>query len=129
MPAEPRGADDICLRPLIAQAQDAWEGAIKAIGAAWIGEMTGGIPDMDCEAALAAARGALDAAYGYEVNGKVMFKPTVTTEPDTFRNTYESALSYFVGECAGDDRVGNDNGFALGYTALPDSLTDDKTLW
>merc|ERR1712060_401623 len=107
----------------------AWEAAIKAIGAAWIGDMANGKPDMDCAAALAQARGALDAAYGYEANGVVLFKPTVSTEPDTFRNTYAGALSYFVGECSDLGQVGSDNGFAFGYTALPEELRADKDKW
>lgn len=49
-----------------------------------------------CQAAYTAATGALDVAYGYNL-GLVLFKPTLTSEPYTFRNDYNAALSYFVG--------------------------------
>ena len=40
----------------------------------------------------------MDAAYGYD--GKVLFKPTLSTSPYTFRETKAGALSYFIGtEC------------------------------
>jgi len=59
--------------------------------------------------AKATAEGALDAAYGYQL-GAVLFKPTLTTAPQTFRITKESALAYFVG---GNKDYPNDTGFAL----------------
>ena len=105
----------------LADARQTWGNALIAISKAFEEE---GI-----DAARVVANGALDAAYGFAANGKVLFKPTVTTEPDTFRNTYEGALSYFVGECAGEDRVGDDKGFAFAYTVLSESYVDDKTLW
>lgn len=51
----------------------------------------------------------IDAAYGYQM-GAVLFKPTLTVNPQTFRITREGALSYFVG---GDKTYPNDTGFAL----------------
>lgn len=51
----------------------------------------------------------LDAAYGYNL-GPVLFKPTLTTSPQTFRTTREGALAYFVG---GDTNFPQDTGFAL----------------
>ena len=48
-------------------------------------------------------------AYGYD-EGVVLFKPTLTVNPQTFRLTPESALSYFVG---GDSNYPQDEGFAL----------------
>ncbi len=60
-------------------------------------------------AAKAAAEGALDGAYGYNL-GPVLFKPTLTKSPQTFRTTREGALAYFVG---GNPKFPNDTGFAL----------------
>lgn len=51
----------------------------------------------------------IDAAYGYQM-GAVLFKPTLTVNPQTFRTTREGALAYFVG---GDSAFPNDTGFAL----------------
>ena len=124
-----------------AQAQAAWQNAIVSIGVAWIGDMSDGVPDMNCTAAVLAAKGALNAAYGYEVNKDsdppVLFKPTVAVEPDTFRPTYAGALSYFIGHKCLDrvtdmDSVSTDNGFAFAYTALndlPDYIKKDEKNW
>ncbi len=55
----------------------------------------------------------IDGAYGYKM-GAVLFKPTLTTAPHTFRTTRAGALAYFVG---GDSNFPNDTGFALkGWT-------------
>jgi hypothetical protein len=64
-------------------------------------------------AATALAKNIIDAAYGYQM-GAVLFKPTLTVVPQTFRPTSEGALSYFVG---GNENFPNDKGFALmGWT-------------
>ncbi|MBM9538649.1 hypothetical protein [Desulfobulbus alkaliphilus] len=64
-------------------------------------------------AAKALAERVIDEAYGYQM-GAVLFKPTLTTTPQTFRTTPAGALSYFVG---GDSTFPNDSGFALkGWT-------------
>lgn len=64
-------------------------------------------------AAAALAEEVIDAAYGYQM-GAVLFKPTLTVNPQTFRTTRAGALSYFVG---GDAEYPEDNGFALnGWT-------------
>ncbi|MFT5669301.1 MAG: hypothetical protein ACJAU4_000998 [Glaciecola sp.] len=55
------------------------------------------------------AKQVIDAAYGYEM-GAVLFKPTLTVKPQTFRPTSEGALSYFVG---GNTSFPSDSGFAL----------------
>ena len=55
------------------------------------------------------ANAVLDAAYGYNM-GAVLFKPTLTVAPQTFRTTKEGALAYFVG---GDKNYASDTGFAL----------------
>jgi hypothetical protein len=59
--------------------------------------------------ARATAQAVLDAAYGYDM-GPVLFKPTLTTAPQTFRTTEQGALAYFVG---GDPAFPADTGFAL----------------
>ncbi len=51
----------------------------------------------------------LSTAYAYD-NGGVLFKPTLTFGDQTFRNTKEGALAYFVG---GNPAFPNDDGFAL----------------
>ena len=60
-------------------------------------------------AAKALAEKVIDAAYGYQL-GAVLFKPTLTVNPQTFRTTRAGALSYFVG---GDPSFPTDSGFAL----------------
>ncbi len=64
-------------------------------------------------AAKALAEKVIDSAYGYQM-GTVLFKPTLTVAPQTFRTTRAGALSYFVG---GDSAYPKDKGFALkGWT-------------
>jgi hypothetical protein len=59
--------------------------------------------------AKAYAEKVLTDAYDYD-NGKVFFKPTLAFGPNTFRNTKEGALAYFVG---GNPNFPEDKGFAL----------------
>ena len=67
------------------------------------------------EKARSTAATIIDAAYGYNM-GPVLFKPTLTSNPQTFRTTREGALSYFVG---GDPKYPKDSGFALkGWKAV-----------
>lgn len=80
-----------------------------------------------CKAAYEQARGALNAAYAYDLGIPVLFKPTLTGVPYTYRNDLEGALSYFIGtECLilsgsgyvfppGNDRgqIFQENGFGL----------------
>ncbi len=88
-------------------AQQAWGNALVAIGKAY---ETGGQA-----AAAELANKVLDDAYGYNL-GPVLFKPTLTEAPQTFRITKEGALAYFVG---GDEDYPNDSGFALkGWTKV-----------
>jgi hypothetical protein len=55
----------------------------------------------------------IDDAYAYQM-GSVLFKPTLTVNPQTFRSTKAGALAYFVG---GDANFPQDKGFALkGWT-------------
>ena len=88
--------------PEVRAAEKAWGDALVAISLAY---ETGGI-----DKARATASAVLDAAYGYNL-GPVLFKPTLTQEPQTFRLTKAGALAYFVGH----DRANypNDDGFAL----------------
>ena len=85
----------------VEQAQKAWGAALIGISKAY--------RDKGIEAAVSAANAALDGAYGYNM-GAVLFKPTLTVTPQTFRPTREGALAYFVG---GNPDFPNDKGFAL----------------
>jgi hypothetical protein len=51
----------------------------------------------------------IDDLYDYK-EGKVFFKPTLASGKNTFRNTKEGALSYFIG---GNANFPEDKGFAL----------------
>lgn len=55
------------------------------------------------------AKDIIAAAYDYETR-PVLFKPTLTTTPQTFRTTADGALAYFVGQ---NPNFPNDTGFAL----------------
>lgn len=86
-------------------AQKAWGAALIQISA---DHKSGGV-----EKATKTASAVLDAAYGYNL-GAVLFKPTLTVAPQTFRPTREGALAYFVG---GNPAFPDDKGFALkGWT-------------
>jgi hypothetical protein len=82
-------------------AQKAWGEALVAISTTYD---TKGIV-----AAKALAEKVIDSAYGYQF-GTVLFKPTLTVAPQTFRTTRAGALAYFVG---GDPAFPMDQGFAL----------------
>jgi len=89
------------------------EAAQKAWGAALI-QISTDYKEGGLEKAKATANAVLDAAYGYNL-GPVLFKPTLTVTPQTFRPTKEGALAYFVGD---DSNFPDDSGFALkGWTA------------
>lgn len=86
-------------------AQVAWGEALVAISTAHDSEGP--------EAAKKLAEEIIDAAYGYDL-GPVLFKPTLTEAPQTFRTTKEGALAYFVGQ---NPEFPDDTGFALkGWT-------------
>lgn len=89
----------------VVAAQKAWCQALLDINATY---------DKEGHAAAKALAGKIiDAAYGYQY-GAVLFKPTLTVKPQTFRTTREGALAYFVG---GDPNYPQDKGFALkGWT-------------
>jgi hypothetical protein len=63
------------------------------------------------DAAKALAEKVIDEAYAYQF-GPVLFKPTLTVAPQTFRTTRAGALAYFVG---GDPAFPMDTGFALNH--------------
>ena len=50
--------------------------------------------ESDQAAAQVLAEEVIDAAYGYQI-GPVLFKPTLTLNPQTFRTTRAGALAYF----------------------------------
>lgn len=82
-------------------AQKAWGDALVAISTTY--EQKG------IEAARALAEKVIDQAYAYQF-APVLFKPTLTVAPQTFRPTRAGALAYFVG---GDPNFPLDKGFAL----------------
>lgn len=82
-------------------AQNAWGSALVSISRTY--------DEQGIEAASKLAGEVLDSAYGYQM-GPVLFKPTLTVSPQTFRTTREGALAYFVG---GDANFPKDTGFAL----------------
>lgn len=82
-------------------AQRAWGDALVAISTEY--------DRKGFDAAKQLAGAVLDGAYGYGM-GPVLFKPTLTLAPQTFRTTRDGALAYFVG---GDKSYPNDSGFAL----------------
>lgn len=85
----------------LAQARKAWGDGLIAIAKDY---EQGGI-----DAARQTASDILDAAYGYDL-GPVLFKPTLSGGPKTFRTTKKGALSYFVGH---DPDYPNDTGFGI----------------
>ncbi|WP_028769750.1 hypothetical protein [Silanimonas lenta] len=104
--AAPKVFDANITKPEVLAAQEAWCNALVQIST--VGAREGQA------AARAIAGEVLDTAYGYNL-GPVLFKPTLTEAPQTFRTTREGALAYFVG---GDPAFPKDDGFALkGWTA------------
>lgn len=82
-------------------AQKAWGEALVAISREY---EAGGI-----DKARKLASDVLDKAYAYNL-GPVLFKPTLTEAPQTFRTSKEGALAYFVGH---NPKYPQDTGFAL----------------
>jgi hypothetical protein len=85
----------------VLKTQKAWGEALVAISREY--EHKGVKPAREMAAKV------IDAAYGYQL-GPVLFKPTLTQEPQTFRTDREGALSYFVGH---NPKYPGDTGFAL----------------
>lgn len=98
---EPRVYNSNITLAEVSAAQKAWGDALVKISDDF---QSGGLAK-----AKSTANAVLDAAYGYNL-GPVLFKPTLTVAPQTFRTTKEGALAYFVG---GDSNFPKDSGFAL----------------
>ena len=81
--------------------------------------------------ARAIAEQTLDRLYGFEL-GPVLFKPTLSGGPQTFRLTKIGALSYFVGN---DPKYPNDSGFGIKFWRSVKSETsatfiqNDVAMW
>ena len=73
----------------------------------------------------------LDRLYGFEL-GPVLFKPTLSGGPQTFRPTKIGALSYFVGN---DPEYPNDSGFGIKFwrSVKPETsatfIQNDVAMW
>ena len=93
--------NNVITQAQVEAAQQAWGKALVQISTDF---EQGGIAK-----AKATAEKIIDGAYAYQM-GPVLFKPTLTVEPQTFRTTKQGALAYFVGQ---DPNFPNDNGFAL----------------
>jgi hypothetical protein len=85
----------------VVKAQKDWGKALVAISKAYEKDGRAG--------AEVKAREVINSAYAYD-RGHVLFKPTLTVSPQTFRTTKEGALAYFVGN---NKAFPNDDGFAL----------------
>jgi len=88
-------------RDQVIAAQNAWGDALVKISTTH--------DNSGFDAAKKTAEAVIDSAYGYSL-GPVLFKPTLTVAPQTFRTTRDGALAYFVG---GDKSYPKDTGFAL----------------
>ena len=87
----------------LARARQDWGDALIAISKTY--ETTG------IDEARMVAGDVLDSLYGYAL-GPVLFKPTLSGGPKTFRPTRQGALSYFVGH---NPEYPQDGGFGLKY--------------
>ena len=103
--ANPIGGQQRVVAPItqdqVVAAQNAWGAALVQISTTF--------DSAGLEAATKTAEAVIDSAYGYSL-GPVLFKPTLTVAPQTFRITREGALAYFVG---GNKKFASDTGFAL----------------
>lgn len=112
--AIPAGAA-LAQQPMVVN-QAVTEQEVLAAQKAWCGALVDISKTHEAQGQVAAkelAGKVIDAAYGYQM-GAVLFKPTLTVAPQTFRTTRAGALSYFVG---GDPSFPKDTGFALkGWT-------------
>jgi hypothetical protein len=85
----------------VLSAQKAWGNALVSIATTY--------DEKGLAAAKTLAGTVIDQAYAYQL-GPVLFKPTLTVAPQTFRTTRSGALAYFVGD---DPAYPQDQGFAL----------------
>ena len=87
--------------------------------------------DNGLASARAIAEQTLDRLYGFEL-GPVLFKPTLSGGPQTFRLTKIGALSYFIGN---DPEYPNDSGFGIKFWRSVKSETsatfiqNDVAMW
>ncbi len=98
--ASPKVINQAITEAEVLSAQQAWCSALIGISGAY---QRGG-----AVAARQIAEQVIDQAYGYQL-GAVLFKPTLTVAPQTFRTTRDGALAYFVG---GNPDFPQDSGFA-----------------
>lgn len=108
----PAAANDHATGKKIAPYAPITQAEVEAAQKAWCGALVAIATEGDTKGKAAAkelAGKVIDSAYGYDM-GPVLFKPTLTVAPQTFRTTREGALAYFVG---GDSAYPNDTGFAL----------------
>ena len=93
--------------------------------------ISGAYEDDGLGSARAIAEQTLDRLYGFEL-GPVLFKPTLSGGPQTFRLTKMGALSYFIGS---DPEYPNDSGFGIKFWRSVKSETsatfiqNDVALW
>lgn len=88
----------------VIEAQTAWGNGIVNIGKAYASNGD----------YVQAAKDHIQNFYGYDL-GSVLFKPTLAAQKQ-FRNTFDAALSYFVG---GNESYPEDKGFAIkGWTKV-----------
>ena len=87
--------------------------------------------DDGLDSARAIAEQTLDRLYGFEL-GPVLFKPTLSGGPQTFRPTKIGALSYFIGS---DPEYPNDSGFGIKFwrSVKPETsatfIQNDIAMW
>ncbi|WOE75224.1 phosphoribosyl-AMP cyclohydrolase [Alterisphingorhabdus coralli] len=93
------GAKSCITEEEVVNAQKAWGDGIVAIGKTFTeeGDYT------------TAATDHINKFYGYDLDGVVLFKPTLAAD-EQFRGSFDGALSYFVG---GNETFKEDKGFAL----------------
>lgn len=94
------------------QSSEITQAEVEAAQAAWGRGLVSISEAYEHEGPLAAKEVAsqfIRSAYAYEYKG-VLFKPTLTSGEQTFRNDFRGALAYFVGQ---DDLYPSDSGFAL----------------
>jgi len=97
-------SDDCITESEVVDAQTAWGNGIVRIGRIY----------NEKGDYVQKAKEHIQTFYGYDL-GSVLFKPTLAAQKQ-FRNTFDSALSYFVG---GNESYPEDKGFALkGWTKV-----------
>lgn len=75
------------------------------------------------------AQAVLDTLYGY-VDGNVLFKPTLTQNPYTFRFTEEGAAAYFIGQDRAQDGFALKPWTAVEFDSNGNTIVDgDSALW